>query len=59
MLEASERADQLTEDGDCAAANIWHRILDAIERRQVEGAGRGREGRTKSGRRRIVSTFAE
>jgi hypothetical protein len=34
MLEASQRADQLTEDGDWAAANVWHRILDAIERLQ-------------------------
>ena len=33
MLEASERADQLLEEGDMAGAETWHRILN--ERLQV------------------------
>jgi hypothetical protein len=37
MLEASERADQLLEEGDMAGAETWHRILNAIER--LQGAG--------------------
>ena len=41
MLEASERADRLTEDGDWAAANIWHRILDAVERLQAKTPAEG------------------
>jgi hypothetical protein len=35
VSEAAARADQHTEDGDWAAANTWHRILDAIERLQA------------------------
>jgi hypothetical protein len=34
MLEASQRADQLQEDGDWQGAVTWHRILDCIERRR-------------------------
>jgi Family of unknown function (DUF6961) len=41
MLEAAARVDQLTEDGDWAAANVWHRILDAIERLQVKAPVEG------------------
>jgi triphosphoribosyl-dephospho-CoA synthetase len=37
MLEASERADQLLDKGD---AETWHRILNAIERLQVEHQNR-------------------
>jgi hypothetical protein len=29
MLKASERADQLQDEGDMAGAAIWHRILNA------------------------------
>jgi hypothetical protein len=32
MQEAAARADHLAEDGDWVGANVWHRILDAIER---------------------------
>jgi hypothetical protein len=32
MLEASQRADQLLEEGDMASAEVWHWILNAIER---------------------------
>jgi hypothetical protein len=35
MLEASERADQLLDEGDMAGAETWHRILNAIERLQA------------------------
>jgi triphosphoribosyl-dephospho-CoA synthetase len=35
MLEASERADQLLDEGDLAGAETWHRILNAIERLQA------------------------
>jgi triphosphoribosyl-dephospho-CoA synthetase len=42
MLEASERADQLLEDGDMAGAETWHRILDAIERLQAKAPAEGR-----------------
>jgi hypothetical protein len=35
MLEASMRADQLMEEGDMAGAEVWHRILNAIERLQA------------------------
>jgi hypothetical protein len=41
MLEASERADQLLEDGDPVAAANWHRILDAIERLQAKAPAGG------------------
>jgi len=41
MHEAATRADQLTEDGDWAAANVWHRILDAIERLQAKAPAEG------------------
>jgi len=32
MLEAAERADQLLDEGELAGAEMWHRILNAIER---------------------------
>jgi hypothetical protein len=35
MLQASERADQLRDEGDMAGAEAWHRILKAIERLQA------------------------
>ena len=34
MLEASQRADDLLDEGDMAGAEVWHRILDCIERIQ-------------------------
>ena len=39
MLEASERADQLLDEGDMAGAETWHRILNAIERLQAKAPG--------------------
>jgi hypothetical protein len=37
MLEASESADQLLDEGGhMAGAEVWHRILNAIERLQVK-----------------------
>ena len=41
MLEAAARADQLLEEGDWQGAPTWHRILDAIERLQVEKPAEG------------------
>jgi len=41
MLEASERADQLLDEGDMAGAETWHRILNAIERLQAKAGGGG------------------
>jgi hypothetical protein len=41
MLEASERADQLLEEGDMAGAETWHRILNAIERLQAKAPAEG------------------
>ena len=41
MLEASERADQLLEEGDVAGAETWHRILNAIERLQSKAPAEG------------------
>jgi hypothetical protein len=35
MLEASERADQLLDEGDMAGAEAWHRILNAICREET------------------------
>jgi hypothetical protein len=43
MLEATQRAGQLLEDGDLVAAANWHRILNALERLQATKPGiRGR-----------------
>jgi len=42
MLEASERADQLLDEGDMAGAETWHRILNAIERLEVKVPAEGR-----------------
>jgi triphosphoribosyl-dephospho-CoA synthetase len=39
MLEASERADQLLDEGDMAGAETWHRILNAIERLKALAEG--------------------
>jgi hypothetical protein len=36
MLEASERADQLLDEGDMAGAETWHWILNATERVQAK-----------------------
>jgi hypothetical protein len=36
MLEASERADQMLDEGDIAGAETWHRILNAVERLQAK-----------------------
>ena len=47
MLEAAARADQLQEEGDWQGALTWHRILDAIERRQAEAPTEGGEGALK------------
>jgi hypothetical protein len=41
MIEASERADQLLEEGDMVGAETWHRILDAIERLQAQKPAEG------------------
>jgi hypothetical protein len=41
MLEAAERADQLLDEGDMAAAETWHRILNAIERLQAKVPAEG------------------
>jgi triphosphoribosyl-dephospho-CoA synthetase len=41
MLEASERADQLLDEGDMAGAETWHRILNAIERLQAKAPSDG------------------
>ena len=41
MLEASERADQLLDEGDMAGAETWHRILNAIERPQAKAPAEG------------------
>jgi hypothetical protein len=41
MLEASERADQLLDEGDLAGAETWHRILNAIERLQAKAPAEG------------------
>jgi hypothetical protein len=41
MLEASQRADQLLEEGDMAGAETWHRILNAIERLQAKAPAEG------------------
>ena len=43
MLEASERADQLLDEGDMAGAETWHRILNAIERLQAKAPADGEE----------------
>jgi len=44
MLKAAERADQQLDLGDMAGAETWDRILNAIERLQVKGAGGWGEG---------------
>ena len=36
MQEAAARADQLLDEGDMAGAEVWHRILNAIERLQAK-----------------------
>jgi hypothetical protein len=36
MLEALHRADQLLDEGDMAGCEVWHRILNAIERLQAQ-----------------------
>ena len=41
MLEASERAGQLLDEGDMAGAETWHRILNAIERLQAKAPAEG------------------
>jgi hypothetical protein len=41
MLEASERAEQLLDEGDMAGAETWHRILNAIERLQAKAPAEG------------------
>jgi hypothetical protein len=41
VLEASERADQLLDEGDMAGAETWHRILSAIERLQAQAPAEG------------------
>jgi hypothetical protein len=38
MLEAAARADQMADEGDVAGAEVWHRILNAIERLQAKAA---------------------
>ena len=41
MLEAAARADQLLDEGDIAGAEVWHRILNAIERLQAKAPAEG------------------
>jgi hypothetical protein len=41
MLEASERADQLLDEGDMAGSETWHRILNAIGRLQPRAPAEG------------------
>jgi hypothetical protein len=41
MLEASMRADQMLDEGDMAAAETWHRILNALERLQATKPAEG------------------
>jgi hypothetical protein len=41
LLEAAERADQLLDEGDMAACETWHRILNAIERLQAQKPAEG------------------
>jgi hypothetical protein len=41
MLEASQRVDQLLDEGDMAGAETWHRILNAIERLQAKAPAEG------------------
>ena len=41
MLEAAQRADQLLDDGDMAGAEVWHLILNAIERLQAKAPAEG------------------
>ena len=41
MLEATQRADQLLDEGDMAACETWHRILNAIERLQTQKPAEG------------------
>ena len=41
MLEASERADQLLDEGDMAGGETWQRILSAIERLQAKAPAEG------------------
>jgi hypothetical protein len=47
MLEAAERADQLLDESDMAAAETWHRILNAIERLQAKAPTEGEKACTK------------
>ena len=51
MLEAAERADQMLEEGDMAAAETWHRILNAIERLRAATSCRLSAGRAAYSRR--------
>jgi hypothetical protein len=41
MLEAAGRADELLDAGDMAACEVWHRILNAIERLQAKALADG------------------
>jgi hypothetical protein len=41
MLEAASRADELLENDDMAGCEVWHRILNAIERLQAKGPADG------------------
>jgi triphosphoribosyl-dephospho-CoA synthetase len=41
LLEASQRADQLLDEGDMAGAETRHRILNAIERLQAKAPAEG------------------
>jgi hypothetical protein len=39
--EAAARADKLLEQGDMAGCEVWHRILNAIERLQATQPAEG------------------
>ena len=41
MLDASERADQLLDEGDMVGAETWHRILNAVERLLAKAPAEG------------------
>jgi hypothetical protein len=41
IIEASQRADQILDEGDMAGAETWHRILKAFKRLQAKAPAEG------------------
>ena len=41
IIEASQRADQILDEGDMAGAETWHRILNAFKRLQAKAPAEG------------------